>query len=350
MTERIRREHVRHMCTKGMLCIILLAISGLSPAEHPVVVAWWNVENLFDTVNDVDPLPAFGSDDEFTPDGARHWTAERYAAKVKAIAMTLRSMNDGKGPDIIGVCEVEHEHILRTMIREYLPDLGYDICYHESPDARGIDVAFLYRAADFHLVATGFRPVPAISDTVPPTRDILYAMFDSRWGRLLCIGNHWPSRRTGFQDTEPRRILAAQTCRSLLDSLLNGNPALDAIIMGDFNDDPSNASVMSSLGASGERRAHQLYNCMSAFKQDGSEGTIRYRGKWNLFDQFILAPALFDSTSFRLISVEIYKRESLLEQSGKYAGSPFPTFGGSKYLGGASDHLPIILSLEARSR
>jgi len=137
------------------------------------VVAWWNVENLFDTTNDVDRLPQFGSDDEFTPQGGREWTMNRYEQKLRNLASVIRSMNDGEGPDILGVCEVEHEHVLRELARRYLAGMNYVVVYHESHDARGIDVSFIYKADVLELLSWCYRKVPLPADE-PPTRDIIF--------------------------------------------------------------------------------------------------------------------------------------------------------------------------------
>ncbi|MCZ6775120.1 MAG: hypothetical protein O7D34_01545 [Ignavibacteria bacterium] len=114
-----------------------------SGEDETIVVAWWNLENLFDTTNDVDRLLQFGSDDEFTPQGTKERTLNRYEQKLRNVASVISLMNDGEGPDILGVCEVEHEHVLRELARRYLADMNYEVVYHESPDARGIDVSFI---------------------------------------------------------------------------------------------------------------------------------------------------------------------------------------------------------------
>lgn len=318
--------------------------------DMKIVIAWWNVENLFDTTNDVDRLPQFGSDDEFTPHGSREWTMNRYEHKLRNVASVIRLMNDGEGPDILGVCEVEHEHVLRELSRRYLADKNYEIVYHESPDARGIDVSFMYKADVLDLLSWGSRRIPFPTDE-PPTRDIVFAEFQHEAERLVCIGNHWPSRRGGAEESEPRRVLAAKICRAVVDSILHSAPSTNIVVMGDFNDYPTDISMASFLGASLDSHAVRgepttlLYNCMAEWNADTTRGTYLYRGQWNVLDHFVISSSLLGTGVMRFQSVDIYDREFLREKSGPYAGAPWPTYGGRKYLGGYSDHFPILLRI-----
>jgi endonuclease/exonuclease/phosphatase family metal-dependent hydrolase len=317
-----------------------------------IVIAWWNTENLFDTVNDRDPLPQFGSDDEFTPEGEKHWTEDRYKTKLAHLASTIRSMNLGKGPDVMGFCEVEHKHILAELANEYLADLGYAVAYHESPDARGIDVGFLYKRGATTLTASGFRRV-ALPSSEPPTRDVFYVVLNTTGGPLVCIGNHWPSRRGGAEASAWRRMRAAEATRAIADSFLVNTPEANLVIMGDFNDEPTDSSIANTLRATGDRDAvtttsSLLFDCMSSF--GSNQGTYNYRGTWNMLDQFILSPALLTGHGLTIDHAEIYRPTFLVEQGGAYAGYPFPTYGGRRYLGGYSDHFPILLFLTGVSR
>lgn len=333
-----------------MLMLMLSPILGSAAEKGEVVVAWWNLENAFDTVNDVDRLPQFGTDDEFTPGGSGHWTAERYDQKLRHLAQGIRAMNHGKGPDIVGVGEVEHRAVLEDLLTRFLSDLDYRIYYHESPDARGIDVAFFYRSL-FEIADSGYRPVDLASGA--PTRDIVFAEFRSSEGSLVCIGNHWPSRRGGAKESEPNRVAAAMVCRQIIDSVFADAPAMDIVVMGDFNDTPSDVSITAYLKASADSTMKSmdlsgaLYNCMAPSVDDPKVGTYYYRGEWEVIDQFMVSKGLFDNKAFRYRTVEIFFPDFLKEESGKYAGAPFPTYGGRKYLGGYSDHFPIVLYLGA---
>lgn len=330
--------------------LLMTTAFGDSQRTGRIAIGWWNVENLFDTTNDVDPTPRFGSDDEFTPAGSREWTSERYLKKIKNVADVIRSMNEGKGPEVMAVCEVEHEQVLRELTENHLADLSYQILYHESPDPRGIDIGFLYKSALLRLRASGFRRI-SLSDGSRPTRDILFVEFETPWGILVCIANHWPSRRGGAAQTESRRILAAQACRAIVDSVLAISASADIVVMGDFNDTPADISITSYLQAIPDTQMVKehgtvfLYNCMTSFGENQMPGTYLYRGSWDMIDQFLLSAGLLDTVGFRYDGVEIYHRSFLLEQSGRFAGAPFSTYGGAKYLGGYSDHLPILIYL-----
>lgn len=340
---------MNHLTLSCLLLLLPSASSASSPSsEQRIVIGWWNLENAFDTIDNVDRLPQFGTDNEFTPDSAKQWDAEKYEHKLKNLAHAILSMNDGKGPDILGVCEVEHGHVLRELIDSNMPNRKYDIAYHESPDARGIDVGFIYDAGKLELLSWGYRSVQMPAGD-PPTRDVVFVEFAMGPHKIVCIGNHWPSRRGGNAESVGKRISAATTCRAIVDSVLALHPSADIVVMGDFNDEPADVSMTQYLKATGDRQAAsgstQLYNCMAQWSSDTTRGSYRYRGKWNLLDQFILSPGLFDKDGFDFEDVEIYSPEFLKEKSGRYAGSPFPTYGGNRYLGGYSDHFPIVLRL-----
>jgi len=314
-----------------------------------LVIGWWNVENLFDTVNDPDPNPEFGSDDEFTPNGKKEWTEERYQQKLKNLATVIRMIKVEWGLDILGVCEVEHKHVLEDLLRDYLSDLHLRVVYHESPDSRGIDVAFLYDTTTVTSLQTGYRTVPMPSR---PTRDIIFAEFSSAYGPFVVIGNHWPSRSGGEEESRPNRIRAAQTCRALVDSILENSGSARIVLVGDFNDTPVDVSVTQYLRATGDRTAisddpFQLYNCMTTIHGD-SVGSYNYRGKWEMIDQGMVSSTLMNGPQLYFSSAEVFRRDMLLEPSGPYAGSPLRTYGGNKYLGGYSDHLAIVLRFAGR--
>ncbi len=331
----------------AIICFLVFSIIPLHSQEvssqSSLVIAWWNVENLFDTVNDPDPNPEWGSDDEFTPEGKKQWTEERYQQKLRNLATVIRMIKAERGLDILGVCEVEHKHVLEDLLREYLPDLHLDIVYHESPDSRGIDVAFLYDTETVSLLQSGYRTVPM---PTRPTRDIVFTEFSSGFGPFVVIGNHWPSRSGGEEESRPNRIRAAQTCRALVDSIKKASDNARIILVGDFNDTPSDVSVTQYLRATGDRTTISndptwLYNCMVTLGD--STGSYNYRGKWEMIDQGMVSSTLLEDTDLHFSSAEVFRRDMLLEPTGAYAGSPLRSYGGNKYLGGYSDHLAIVL-------
>jgi len=334
------------------LALLLLVPAASRSQDGALTVGWWNVENLFDAVDDPDPRPAEGSDDEFTPGGSRKWTEDRYRAKVRNLAKVVRGLMGGDGgPDVLGLAEVENRGVLEALAAELRP-APYGVVHIDSPDARGIDVAMLYRTD--RLTLTAFRAVP-VTEMEVPTRDILVAAFRGPAGGLVCLANHWPSRRGGVAETDERRAAAARAARRTVDSVLARDAAADVVLMGDFNDEPQDASVRVVLGAAGERAQARpgpggaLFNPLAAVDLAGGKGTYMHRDRWDVLDQFIVSAGLLDGRGYTLASVAIVESPELLQHEGRYAGYPFPTYGGATYLGGYSDHLPILLRLAAGS-
>ncbi len=311
-----------------------------------VVIAFWNLENLFDTVDDPNK-----EDEEFLPGGSKEWTDERLDKKLYNLSRIIRSMNDDNGPDLLGVCEVEHQQLLDDLISEYLKDKNYKTAYLESPDNRGIDNGLIYNADLFTLISVKGDTVKL--DDGYPTRLVFNANLLTKNNDTLNVYvNHWPSRRGGEKESEPNRIDAAETLRSAVDKNIKSNPDAKVIVMGDFNDEPGDASLINHLRAtpfycdSSEYYDFimlELVNIAYPQYANGS-GSYKYRDDWNMLDQIIISNSLLYNKNFYYIcnSFEVYKPDILVTHSGKFEGTPFPTYGGSRYLGGYSDHFPVI--------
>lgn len=338
-----------HLC---FFCLSLLVINitacGQTHNNEHLYVAFYNIENLFDTENHPDK-----NDEEWTPAGEREWTEERLEKKMYDLSRVIRSMNNENGPDILGVCEVEHEHLLQSMIAKFLSDKNYKTAYKESPDNRGIDNGLIYDADKFTLLSVRGDTV-YLPDRYP-TRLILYAELLTRTKDTLHVFvNHWPSRRGGEELTEPNRVAAAIVLRKAVDSLFDLNPFSKIIILGDFNDEPGNNSVLNTLGAhpvicdsitAGKtiETNSQLFNLAFESYLKG-EGTFKYQDQWNMLDHIIVSGELLvgERIRYQCSSFEVYKPEFIVTQTGSFAGTPFPTYGGRRYLGGYSDHFPVI--------
>jgi glyoxylase-like metal-dependent hydrolase (beta-lactamase superfamily II) len=311
-------------------------------------VAFWNLENLFDTQDDPDK-----SDEEFLPQSESEWTEERLDIKLNHLAKLIRSMNNGNGPDILGVCEVEHQSLLDTMIARYLNDKSYRVAYLESPDNRGIDNGLIYNANKFQMISVKGDTIHLIDNW--PTRLILNVKLLSEGKDTLSVYvNHWPSRSRGQVVSEPNRIAAAITLRRLVKKEFLINPLSRIIIIGDFNDEPTNVSILDSLGAHpficdslgiGEKvlTAGELFNTSYQMYKDGY-GSYKYKNDWNLLDQIIVSGSLITDPNLHYVcdSYEVYKPYFIITHSGKYEGTAFPTYGGRTYLGGYSDHFPVV--------
>ncbi len=269
------------------------------------------------------------------------------------LAEVIHSMNNNNGPDILGVCEVEHESLLRTMITKYLKGINYQVAYRESPDERGIDNGLVYNADKLKLLSI-------IADTVhlndtDNTRLILNAnlLLKGADDTIHVFVNHWPSRYGGVEKTEGKRKKAAATLRKRINYFLNQNKNSMIIAVGDFNDEPGNESVSKTLDAQpfdcNSSRSLQNYKndnilwniAYKTFENGG--GTYKYRDDWNMLDQIIISMNLAGcKIKYLCNSFQIYKPGYIVTHSGKYEGTPFPTYGGNRYLGGYSDHFPVI--------
>lgn len=336
---------------KKILPLFYLIIVSCSPAKNPpdtLFVAFWNLENLFDTVDD--PTK---DDEEFLPSGSREWTQQRFDKKIFNLSRVIRSMNGNRGPDLLGVCEVENKNVLDSLIKKYLSDLNYEIVHIESPDNRGIDVALLFRNGMFKVKEITVDTVH-LSDGWP-TRSVLGVHLQNIFKKDFTVFvNHWPSRSGGEEKSEPNRIEAAKTLRNAIDKIFRKDSLADIISIGDYNDEPTNESILETLKAnpvfcvsikSGEEfeSKGELFNLAYNEYAKGS-GSYKYKEDWNLLDQVIVSGNVLTGNIFTYIceSYEIYKPYFLQTHSGKYAGTPFPTYGGRKYLGGYSDHYPVF--------
>jgi predicted extracellular nuclease len=312
-------------------------------------IAFYNVENLFDTYND-----SLIFDDGRTPDGMYHWSQERYKKKIANLVQVITGIGSdiaNSSPDIIGLCEVENAAVLQDLIHhELLQEKDYEFVHFDSPDNRGIDVALLYKKASYHPISFNSHRLLLFDEdgNRDYTRDQLVVSGYMEEEEIHFIINHWPSRRGGEARSRPNRIKAAKLTKHIIDSLTHLNANSKIITMGDFNDDPKNASikkVLKSKGVIEELDSISLFNPMEKLYKKGM-GSLAYRDKWNLFDQFLLTPNLInDKTSFYFWKAGIYNPEFLKNKDGTYKGYPFRTYVGTSYQGGYSDHFPVYLYL-----
>lgn len=325
-----------------LLILILLSSILLSQEKQDTLyIASWNLENLFDAVDDPNKR-----DEEFLPEGRREWTQERIDIKLEHLARVISAMNNGKGPSILGVTEVEHRYLLDTMLTRYFKNRNYKIAYAESPDKRGIDNGLIY---DSELFSLNYIDTLRVNlDSGYPTRYVFQVNLTFKNGTNINVFvDHWPSRAGGEERSKPNRAKAASVLKERVDKLLNKNNNSIVIALGDFNDEPNNKSIREILGAKyfecGENiDTESLYNLASIIFEEGG-GTYLYRGDWNMLDQIIVSGSAISNNSFHYLcnSFELFKPNFMLTKSGKYKGAATPTFGGSKYLGGYSDHIPV---------
>jgi predicted extracellular nuclease len=339
------------MTRKTVSLALMLLFAFFANAQKNIWVAFYNQENLFDTIDD-----PHKNDNEFLPGSKNQWTSERYKTKIEHMAQVVASMNDGAGADIIGMCEVENDAVLNDLTQNHqVQKMKYKFVHFEGPDERSIDNALLYQSKKFTLVSATAYPVVFAENLNSKTRDILLVTLKhtKTKSNLIVLVNHFPSRLGGEKESEPKRINAAKILRSIYDSISKADPNTPVMMVGDFNDYPTNTSIHDTLAAKGhtaELSNNDLFNAMYELEEQ-KIGSHYYKNEWHVLDQIIMSNNMVNCTGkicYSPKSVSIYKQPWMLESTGKYAGSPLRTYGGQKYLGGYSDHLPVYVILDLK--
>lgn len=330
------------------LCFFIICIFP-TRSQTDFRVMHYNVENLFDCTDDPDK-----NDNEFLPDGIRHWTKGRYYHKLQQIAKVISAAGEWDTPALIGLCEVENDSTVHHLLnRTPLRSQYYRYVMTNSPDQRGIDVALLYQRDKFAYIGHRCYRIRFRHHKEKNTRDLLHV-----WGRIITGDTldvfvcHFPSRSGGEKATEPDRKETAQQLKLVTDSLFSTRINPYILIMGDFNDTPEDPSIKKTLAAlppsnTIDSQKHRLYNLPLKKAGRHIRGTHKYQGIWNMLDQFIISGTFMETTGqFRIIprSAHIFSPEFLLTKDKTHRGiRPLRTYHGYKYEGGYSDHLPIIV-------
>lgn len=299
---------------------------------------FYNVENLFDTHDD-----SLTRDHAFLPSGDRHWTYGRFLEKLNRTYKVIAGVGEWQPPAVIGLAEVENRFVLEALLRETpLHRFGYEIIHRESPDARGIDVALLFRPKLITVLEQDFIQVNLPNER--KTRDILYikASLPGQDTIHLYV-NHWPSRYSGTKVSEASRATAASVLINHAQSILSVNPKAKILITGDFNDSPEDASMLSLTD--------QLP--VENISRYTFEGTHKHQGEWSVLDQWLATRNWLSNKTDWYISDgsgKVFHPEWLLEDDEAHLGyKPLRTYVGFKYRGGFSDHLPVYIDLKSRS-
>lgn len=305
-------------------------------------IAFYNIENLFDIEND-----HLTNDDDFLPTSKKRWTTKRYENKLKKLGSVISKIGEEEtdlAPVIIGLAEVENKKVLSDLVRsKNLIEEAYSYIHYDSSDERGIDVALLYKSTVFEVENSETFSVYLQTETGERdyTRDILLVQGKINGESINIIVNHWSSRREGEKETEHKRISAANVVNSIINQLKEQDDTARVIVMGDFNDNPNNASI-SLLEKEG-----QLYNPFkTVWSRD--KGSLNHDFKWNLFDQILFSTNFFDTSNSNLSfeNANVFDDKFLTQYHGKYKGQPFRTYVGKKYKGGYSDHFPVYIQLK----
>ncbi|TXE18283.1 endonuclease [Psychroserpens burtonensis] len=304
-------------------------------------IAFYNLENLFDIPND-----ATKHDGDFLPGLEKRWTKKRYEEKLYKLGQVISKIgfdDTQKPPAIVGLAEIENKKVIQDLLQgKELEPYDYGFVHYDSKDERGIDVALIYDKTVFTVEDSKTYSVYLEDHKGEQdyTRDILLVsgMFYSE--KLHLIINHWPSRREGELESKPKRVKAAQKVFEIMDSLKKAHSNPKILVMGDFNDNPSNESLK-FLSKAGE-----LYNPMDTLLSY-SRGSVSHNFKWNIFDQILFSTNFFETemNALKFDEANIFDEAFLKQNKGKFKGQPFRTYAGKKYKGGYSDHFPVYIQL-----
>ena len=336
------------------MLFVLVLLCNVASAQTKLAgyaIGFYNLENLFDYTHDEGK-----NDYEFLPDGSYHWNKMKYTHKLHNMSRVLGEMGTDKIPDgcaFIGVSEVENAHVLTDLVAQpALAARNFKFCHIEGPDRRGVDCALLYNPKYFTV--KNVKLVPYVQkhekDSAFKTRGFLTVSGELAGEHVTVVVCHWPSRFNGsfYRET------AGEEVRVLKDSLLRDDPNVKVFVMGDMNDDPTNKSMHEGLGAKediDEVKAGEMYNPWYNTLVKGHTGTLKYQGSWNLFDQIVMTPNLLnqngkkDFSTLKYISHQIFRRDYLFQETGKYKGNTKRTTAGGVWLDGYSDHLPVVVYL-----
>ena len=310
------------------------------------IIAFYNLENLFDTVDDPQK-----DDDDFLPGSFKDWNEERYHAKLEQITQSLSTIGKKQLPVIIGVAEIENRTVVRDLLNQPAFKGRYDFVHHESPDHRGIDVGFLYNRDYVSVLSHERIQVEMESDEHFSTRDILYvqAAYDKNEVVHFFV-NHWPSRREGTLKSMPRRIAAAKTLYGRAQGILQTNPLAKIVIMGDFNDLPVSKSIHTYLHSKSFKniQADQFYN-LAFLPYRNKLGSVYAKERWLMFDQILISKGMITGTGACIKASRLtihFDKKLLFYDKKRSIYRPNRTYSGKKYHGGSSDHLPVYVKLE----
>jgi hypothetical protein len=374
---------------------LVFSVAGFAQKQYKLsLIGFYNLENFYDTINQPNV-----KDEEYTPDGANHYTAEVYEDKVKRLTDVVSIIGKDVSPDglaLFGVAEIENATVLQDLVNEpRLRERNYKIVQYDSPDERGVDVGLIYNPKYFKVINS--RPLRV---TLPPdkyaytakelldrdsichtqkydyacetqdyvdylkalppktkinrmvshkTRDVLWVYGELDGEPVHVFVNHWPSRRGGEEASAPGRAIAAGVSKHIIDSLAETDPNVKAIVMGDLNDDPVSPSITKVMQAKGEKedvKAGGIYNPFTKFYKQGL-GSMAYNDAWSLFDQIMISYGFLDQKQkgFFYQKAAVFNRDFMIQKTGRYKGYPLRTYDGGVYNHGYSDHFPTYIVL-----
>ena len=333
----------------------LIALSNFSQEKRNFkiqTVAFYNVENLFDTINDVN------KNDEASPMMELNYNrAKVYNQKVRNMSRVIGDIGKDftkKPPAIVGLSEVENKQVIVDLIKDKsLSSTNYGIIHYESPDRRGIDVAMIYNKEIFDIKNTISYELLIFDDEDGDriyTRDQLVVSGELEGELIHLIVNHWPSRSGGEAKSKSKREAAARLNKKIIDSIHKMDKHAKIITMGDFNDNPTNYSIREIIGAKKNKedvKVREMYNPMEKILSEEGIGSNSYRDVWYLFDQVIISKGLLskDFSNYNFYKAGVFNKSYLTQKEGRYKGQPFRSFSWGKFTNGYSDHYPSFVYL-----
>jgi len=357
---------------KNLIIILLFGVAAVScgtaskmPKATPqksYVIGFYNLENLFDTYHDEGK-----NDYQFLPDGANQWTETKYLKKQHNMATVIKAMKEdnGRWHTILGVSEIENRHVLEDLVSQpEIAEANYQIVHYESPDARGIDVALLYKPEQFKLIESKAIPFTFDSPTIDfsqwteaeiknfYTRDVLMVRGTIDGEMFAFFVAHFPSRLGGKgSDLRPR---CAEIIYSNAMELQKEYPGIRIVAMGDFNDNPTDVSVTKYLHGKETIESTTSEDFFSPFTSmfKAGYGSNSYHNAWNIFDIILVNQQLATGKDGGLKIMDInskgyygriFKKDFMIQQTGQYKGQPFRTFSNGSFINGYSDHYPTYI-------
>ena len=335
--------------------IAIISINSIAQEKRNFnihTIAFYNVENLFDTINDIN------KNDEASPIMEIKFNrSEIYNKKVNNMASVIADIGTDlvkKSPSIVGLCEVENRSVIEDLLKDKnLKDKNYEIIHYDSPDERGIDVAMIYNEDVFKITSTKSHELIIYDNKSSKrnyTRDQLVVSGLLEGELIHLIVNHWPSRSGGEERSRAGRMAAAELNKKIIDSLQQKYKDAKIITMGDFNDDPHDDSMKKILNAKKHIKdveENGIYNPMETILSDQGIGTNAYRDVWQLFDQILVSKPFLNKNynSYQFYKAGVFNKSYLINKSGRYKGYPFRSFSWGSFTGGYSDHLPPYIYL-----
>lgn len=315
-------------------------------------IAFYNLENLFDTINDVT------KNDEASPMmELKSNRSKVYWDKIDKLGSVISQIGLDKArtsPAIIGVSEVENSSVLEDLIKsKHLIKKRYGIIHYDSPDKRGIDVALLYQKRYFKPIHhEAFNPNIYRNNRKVYTRDQLLVSGYLDDELIHVIVNHWPSRSGGEAKSRPLREKAAYQNTKIIAQIREKDPNAKILTMGDFNDDPTNSSFKKVLKTKAEKKKvgeNDIFNPYEELHKKGFN-TLGYRDNINLFDMILISSQLLDKgekdfSTYKMFQAKIFNKRFLTSRKGQFKGYPFRSFSYGGYTGGYSDHYPVYMYL-----